>query len=317
MTQLASKDLLGIQELSKDEIELVLSTAESFAEVATRTIKKVPTLRGRTVVNLFLEPSTRTRTSFELACKRLSADVINISGSSSSAVKGESLKDTAKTIEAMHPDVVVIRHSAAGSAKIVADLMEASIVNAGDGSHEHPTQALLDAFTIKKHLGRIEGLHVGIVGDIAHSRVARSNIAALTKLGAKVTLIGPPTLIPTCIDQFGVGVSHHFDEVIGELDVIYLLRIQLERQGRALFPSLREYSGLFGLNVQRLSLAKKEALVMHPGPMNRGVEISGEVADMERAVITDQVANGIATRMAVLYLLVGGGEADAAVDQGR
>lgn len=314
MAQLKSKDLLGIQELSRDEIELILSTADSFAEVATRTIKKVPTLRGRTVVNLFLEPSTRTRTSFELACKRLSADVINISGSSSSTTKGESLKDTAKTIEAMHPEVVVIRHSAAGSAKMLADVMDASVVNAGDGSHEHPTQALLDAFTIKKHLGKIGGLRVGIVGDIAHSRVARSNIFALTKLGAKVTLIGPPTLMPAAVERLGVGVSHRFDEVIGDLDVIYLLRIQMERQGRALFPSLREYSSLFGLNARRLELAKKEAVVMHPGPMNRGVEISGEVADMDRAVITDQVANGIAVRMAVLYLLVGGGEADGSAD---
>jgi len=317
VTELSSKDLLGIEDLSKGEIELILSTAESFAEVATRTIKKVPTLRGRTVVNLFLEPSTRTRTSFELACKRLSADVINISGPSSSAVKGESLKDTAKTIEAMHPDVVVVRHSAAGSARMLADLMAASIVNGGDGSHEHPTQALLDTFTIKKHLGRVAGLHVGIVGDIAHSRVARSNIAALTKLGARVTVIGPPTLMPTCIEELGVRVSYDFDKAIGDLDVIYLLRIQLERQGRALFPSLREYSSLFGLNVRRLSLAKESAIVMHPGPMNRGVEISGEVADMDRAVITDQVANGIATRMAVLYLLVGGGETESAADQGR
>jgi len=311
---LQSKDLLGIQELSKGEIELILATADSFAEVATRTIKKVPTLRGRTIVNLFLEPSTRTRTSFELACKRLSADVINVSGSSSSAVKGESLKDTAKTIEAMHPDVVVIRHSAAGSAKMFADVVAASVVNAGDGSHEHPTQALLDAFTIKKHLGRVAGLRVGIVGDIAHSRVARSNIEALTKLGAKVTAIGPPTLMPAAVEQLGVDVSYHFDEVIGELDVIYLLRIQLERQGRALFPSLREYSSLFGLNARRLASAKPEAIVMHPGPMNRGVEISGEVADMDRAVIVDQVTNGIAVRMAVLYLLVGGGESDGAAD---
>lgn len=312
--QLHSKDLLGIQELKKGEIELILSTADSFAEVATRTIKKVPALRGRTVVNLFLEPSTRTRTSFELACKRLSADVINISGSSSAAAKGESLKDTAKTIEAMQPDVVVVRHSAAGAAKMLADTMACSVVNAGDGSHEHPTQALLDAFTIRKHLGKIAGVHVGIVGDIAHSRVARSNIAALTKLGARVTLIGPPTLMPAAVERLGVNVLHHFDEIISELDVIYLLRIQRERQGRALFPSVREYSNLFGLNARRLRLAKQEALVMHPGPMNRGVEISGEVADTDRAVITDQVANGIAVRMAVLYLLMGGAEPDGSAD---
>lgn len=312
--QLRSKDLLGIQELGADEIELILSTADSFSEIATRTIKKVPTLRGRTIVNLFLEPSTRTRTSFELAGKRLSADVVNISGSSSATVKGESLKDTAMTVQAMNPDAVVIRHQAAGSAKMLADVMDCSVVNAGDGSHEHPTQALLDVFTIKNRLGKIAGLHVGIVGDIAHSRVARSNIAALTKLGAKVTLIGPPTLMPAQVERLGAGVTHSFDDVIGDLDVIYLLRIQVERQGRALFPTLREYSNLFGLNVRRLALAKPEALVMHPGPMNRGVEISGEVADLPRAVITEQVANGIAVRMAVLYLLVGGGEADSAAD---
>lgn len=312
--QLRSKDLLGIQELGADEIELILSTADSFSEIATRTIKKVPTLRGRTIVNLFLEPSTRTRTSFELAGKRLSADVVNISGSSSATVKGESLKDTAMTVQAMNPDAVVIRHQAAGSAKMLADVMDCSVVNAGDGSHEHPTQALLDVFTIKNRLGKIAGLHVGIVGDIAHSRVARSNIAAFTKLDAKVTLIGPPTLMPAQVERLGAGVTHSFDDVIGDLDVIYLLRIQVERQGRALFPTLREYSNLFGLNVRRLALAKPEALVMHPGPMNRGVEISGEVADLPRAVITEQVANGIAVRMAVLYLLVGGGEADSAAD---
>lgn len=312
--QLRSKDLLGIQDLSKDEIELILSTADSFSEIATRTIKKVPALRGRTIINLFLEPSTRTRTSFELAGKRLSGDVINMSGSSSSAAKGESLKDTAMTIEAMNPDIVVIRHRAAGSAKMLADLMDCPVVNAGDGSHEHPTQALLDLFTIKRHLGKIAGLHVGIVGDIAHSRVARSNIEALTKLGAKVTLIGPPTLMPSGVERLGVDVSYHFDEVIGDLDVIYLLRIQLERQGRALFPSLREYSNLFGLNLRRLTLAKDDAIVMHPGPMNRGVEISGDVADLDRALITDQVANGVAVRMAVLYLLIGGGDPDGASD---
>jgi len=291
---------------------LILSTADSFSEIATRTIKKVPTLRGRTIINLFCEPSTRTRTSFELAGKRLSGDVINISGSSSATVKGESLRDTANTIQAMSPDIVVIRHSAAGSAKMLADLMECSVVNAGDGSHEHPTQALLDLFTIRKHLARIEGLHVGIVGDITHSRVARSNILALGKMGARVTVIGPPTLIPKEVEKLGVRVSYDFDGVVGDLDVIYLLRIQKERQGRALLPSLREYSNLFGLSGRRLALAKEDALVMHPGPMNRGVEISGEVAELERSVVTDQVTNGVAVRMAVLYLLLGGGEADGA-----
>ncbi|RJQ54139.1 MAG: aspartate carbamoyltransferase catalytic subunit [Actinobacteria bacterium] len=307
-----SQDLLGIEELTREEIELILSTADSFSEIATRTIKKVPTLRGRTIINLFCEPSTRTRTSFELAGKRLSGDVINISGSSSATVKGESLRDTANTIQAMSPDIVVIRHSAAGSAKMLADLMECSVVNAGDGSHEHPTQALLDLFTIRKHLARIEGLHVGIVGDITHSRVARSNILALGKMGARVTVIGPPTLIPKEVEKLGVRVSYDFDGVVGDLDVIYLLRIQKERQGRALLPSLREYSNLFGLSGRRLALAKEDALVMHPGPMNRGVEISGEVAELERSVVTDQVTNGVAVRMAVLYLLLGGGEADGA-----
>ncbi len=296
--------------MTPEEIELILSTADSFSEIATRTIKKVPTLRGRTIVNLFLEPSTRTRTSFELAGKRLSGDVINISASSSAAVKGESLRDTAKTIEAMNPDIVVIRHSAAGSAHMLAHLMACSVVNAGDGSHEHPTQALLDLFTMRKHLGSVEGLHVGIVGDISHSRVARSNILALNKMGAKVTLIGPPTLMPCQVERLGAEVSNDFDETIGSLDVIYLLRIQMERQGRALFPSLREYSNLFGLSMRRLEKAKKDVLIMHPGPMNRGVEISGDVAELQSSVVTDQVTNGVAVRMAVLYLLIGGGEAD-------
>ncbi len=306
--ELKSKDLLGIKELSKEEIELILNTAESFKEVSTRAIKKVPTLRGRTIVNLFLEPSTRTRTSFELAGKRLSADVVNFAAEASSLVKGESLKDTAKALEAMNADLVVIRHSAAGAAHFLATITHLSVVNAGDGAHEHPTQALLDLFTIRDKLGRIEGLKIAIVGDIAHSRVARSNILALTKMGAEVTLVAPPTLIPVDIEEMGAAVSYNLDEVITDQDVIYLLRLQLERQNESLFPSLREYSLLYGLTKERLYQAKKDVLIMHPGPMNRGVEIASDVADMPQAVVTDQVANGLAVRMAVLYLLLGGAE---------
>lgn len=306
--KLKSKDLLGIKDLAKEEIELILDTTESFKEVSARAIKKVPTLRGRTIVNLFLEPSTRTRTSFELAGKRLSADIVNFSAKASSLVKGESLKDTAKTLEAMNADLVVMRHSAAGAAHFLAQITHLSVINAGDGSHEHPTQALLDLFTIRERTKNIEGLKVAIVGDIAHSRVARSNIFALTKMGAEVILVGPPTLMPLEVEDLGVKVSYSLDDVILDVDVIYLLRLQLERQSESLFPSLREYSNLFGLNKERLSHAKKDVLVMHPGPMNRGVEISSEVADLPQALITEQVANGVAVRMAVLYLLLGGAE---------
>ena len=306
--ELKSKDLLGIKELSKEEIELILNTAESFKEVSARAIKKVPTLRGRTIVNLFLEPSTRTRTSFELAGKRLSADVVNFAAEASSLVKGESLKDTAKALEAMNADLVVIRHSAAGAAHFLATITHLSVVNAGDGAHEHPTQALLDLFTIRDKLGRIEGLKIAIVGDIAHSRVARSNILALTKMGAEVTLVAPPTLIPVDIEEMGAAVSYNLGDIIADQDVIYLLRLQLERQNESLFPSLREYSLLYGLTKERLYQAKKDVLIMHPGPMNRGVEISSDVADLPQAVMTDQVANGLAVRMAVLYLLLGGAE---------
>lgn len=302
------KDLLGIKELDKEDIERILDTAESFKEVSARAIKKVPTLRGRTIVNLFLEPSTRTRTSFELAGKRLSADIVNFSAKASSLVKGESLKDTAQTLEAMNADLVVMRHSAAGAAHFLASITHLSVVNAGDGSHEHPTQALLDLFTIRERLKNIGGLKVAIVGDIAHSRVARSNIFALTKMGAEVILVGPPTLMPLEVEELGVKISYNLDDVILDVDVIYLLRLQLERQSESLFPSLREYSNLFGLNKERLSHAKKDVLVMHPGPMNRGVEISSEVADLPQALITEQVANGVAVRMAVLYLLLGGAE---------
>lgn len=302
------KSLLSIAELDKEEIESIFETTESFKEVATREIKKVPTLRGRTIVNLFLEPSTRTRTSFELAAKRLSADLVNISAESSALTKGESLEDTAKTIEAMNADIVVLRHSAPGSAHFLASLIEAGVINAGDGAHEHPTQALLDLFTIKEKLGKIKNLEIALIGDISHSRVARSNILAFNKMGAKVTVVGPPTLMPADIESMDVQVSYDFDRTIKKVDVIYLLRIQLERQNESFFPSLREYSTLFGLNLERLKLAKENALIMHPGPMNRGIEITSEVVSLPQTVINEQVANGVAVRMAILYhLLIGGG----------
>ncbi|MBE0447172.1 MAG: aspartate carbamoyltransferase catalytic subunit [Actinobacteria bacterium] len=303
---LRHKDLVSINQLTGDEITLILDMAESFREISERLIKKVPTLRGRTIVTLFFEPSTRTRTSFELAAKRLSADTVNISKSTSAIVKGESIKDTAQTIEAMASDMVVIRHSASGSAALLARYMECSVVNAGDGSHEHPTQALLDLLTIRQEFGTLNGLKVAIVGDILHSRVARSNILALKKMGSEVIVIGPPTLIPKGIDSLGVKVSYDLDPVLPEVDILYLLRIQLERQGESLFPSIREYASLFGINKKRLQMAKPDLIVMHPGPINRGVEIAPDVADMRQAVITAQVANGVAVRMAVLYLLLGG-----------
>lgn len=303
---LATKNLLGINQLSPEEISLILQTARSFEEVSTRAIKKVPALRGRTMVNLFYEPSTRTRTSFELAGKRLSADVINISTKTSAVAKGESLKDMALTLQAMGIDMVVIRHSAAGAPHMIARWTDARVINAGDGAHEHPTQALLDLYTIHSKLGKLKDLHIAIVGDIAHSRVARSNILALTKMGAKVTLVSPPTLIPADISKMAVEVSYDFDKAIPRADVVYLLRLQLERQKESFFPSLREYTALFGLNKARLKKAKDDVLVMHPGPLNRGIEISSEVADIAQDVITEQVASGIAVRMAVLYLLFGG-----------
>lgn len=301
-----SKDLIGIRELSRDDMELVLETALSFKEVSGREIKKVPALRGRTIVNLFLEPSTRTRTSFELAAKRLSADVINFQASTSAIVKGEGLKDTAETLEAMNADLAVIRHSAAGAAHFLSRVSRLGVVNAGDGAHEHPTQALLDLFTIKDKLGKTDGLKITIIGDISHSRVARSNILGMTKMGAEVTVVGPPTLIPAEVEGLGCGVSHNLDEVLPDSDVVYLLRLQLERQTESLMPSLREYAGRFGLTARRYDQMKKGAIIMHPGPMNRGVEIASEVADKPNAVITEQVSNGVAVRMAVLYLLLGG-----------
>ncbi len=302
----ASKDILGIQELSIAEIQLILDTTGSFKEVSTREIKKVPTLRGKTVINLFFEPSTRTRTSFEIAAKRLSADTINISTSSSSVVKGETLIDTAKNLEAMKPDCIVIRHSASGAPHLLARLMDVPVINAGDGAHEHPTQALLDLFTVREKVGRLAGLKVAIVGDILHSRVARSNIHGFTKMGAEVHLAGPPTMKPAAVERLGVHWHRSLAEVIPEADVIMMLRIQLERQEGGFFPTLREYSRLFGLNVDILKPAKPGVLIMHPGPINRGVEISPEVADGPFSVILDQVTNGVAVRMALLYLLVGG-----------
>jgi aspartate carbamoyltransferase catalytic subunit len=303
------KDILGMKDLSVDEINVILETAESFLEISTREIKKVPTLRGKSVINLFYEASTRTRTSFEIAGKRLSADTINISASTSSVVKGETLIDTARNLEAMNPDVIVIRHSAAGAPHILAKLLRQSIINAGDGAHEHPTQALLDMMTIKEKKGKIAGLKVAIVGDIMHSRVARSNIYGLSKMGAKIVLAGPATMLPRNIEQMGVAVHTKLEDAIVDADVVMMLRIQLERQNQSIFPSLREYSQHYCLNSNNIKLAKKDVIVMHPGPMNRGVEISPDIADdPSYSVILDQVNNGVAVRMALLYLLTGGNE---------
>ena len=304
--QFRKKDLLGIKQLEPEEINLILETSETFKEISTRPIKKVPTLRGRTVVHLFYEPSTRTRTSFEIAAKRLSADTFNISASTSSIVKGETLLDTARNLEAMNPDVIVLRHSAAGAPHLLARHVQAAVINAGDGMHEHPTQALLDLLTIKDKKGTIAGQTVAIIGDIAHSRVARSNIWALTKMGARVLVAGPTTMIPHDLDKLGVEVFYRPEDVIPKADVIMMLRIQLERQGQMLLPSLREYARVFGLNEEKLSQAKPDVLIMHPGPINRGVEISPAVADGPYSVILDQVSNGVAVRMALLYLLIGG-----------
>ena len=297
------KHLLQIQDLTREEIETILDVADSFKEVSTRAVKKVPTLRGKTVVNLFFEPSTRTQVSFELAEKRLSADTINISRSSSSTVKGETLIDTVKNIKALNADVVVIRHSLAGAAQHVAGSVDISVVNAGDGAHAHPTQALLDAYTIRHHKKSFKNLRVTIVGDIAHSRVARSNIWALTKLGAKVSVVGPATMIPKEIENMGVDVCYELKEGVAEADVVLMLRIQRERQNKNYFPSLREYAKLYGLRRDSLTWMKKDALIMHPGPVNLGVELSEEVAHCKQSLILDQVTNGVAVRMAVLYLV--------------
>ncbi len=300
------KHLLDIESLSAEEILTVLDTARGFKAVGERAIKKVPALRGKTVVNLFVEPSTRTRISFELAEQRLSADVINFSTEASSFKKGETLKDTAKNLEALNADFIIIRHSASGAPHFLSRVVNSSIINAGDGAHEHPTQALLDAFTIRERKGKIAGLNVTILGDILYSRVARSNIWALTKLGAKVTLCGPSTLVPKTFEQMGCRVTHDVDEALREADIIHLLRIQHERQRKTMFPSIGEYTSLFGLNKARLAKTKPDALIMHPGPINRGVEIDSEIADCERSVILQQVTNGLAVRMAVLYLVNGG-----------
>lgn len=311
-TNFRRKDLLGIRELSSQEITHILDTAESFRDISRREIKKVPALRGRTVINLFFEPSTRTRTSFEIAAKRLSADAINISASTSSVSKGETLLDTARNLEAMAPDCIVIRHSSAGAPYQLARICSAAIVNAGDGAHEHPTQALLDALTIREHKGRIAGLKVAIIGDILHSRVARSNIHLLTKLGATVSIAGPGTLVPNEFGELveeGVVVEPRIEQAIEGADVVMILRIQRERQDAAFFPSMREYAVHYGLNLKRLEGAAPDAIVMHPGPMNRGIEIASDVADGTRSLILDQVSNGLAVRMAVLYLLAGGAHA--------
>jgi len=300
------KDLLEIRSLSREEILLLLETARHFKDILNRPIKKVPSLRGKTVVNLFIEPSTRTRVSFELAAKRLSADVISISKESSSFKKGETLKDTALNLQALNADFIIMRHSSAGSAQFLAEQLKASVINAGDGAHEHPTQALLDTFTIREKLGTVEGKHVVIVGDILYSRVARSDIWALTKLGAKVTLVGPNTLLPDIFKEMGVAVSHDLDSVLPHADVINLLRIQHERQRMTMFPSLGEYVAIYGLTLPRFKRCKPDVLIMHPGPMNRGVEIDSEVADGPNSVVLEQVTNGLAVRMAVLYLLSGG-----------
>jgi aspartate carbamoyltransferase catalytic subunit len=304
---LKRKDLLGIEELSPEEIQLILDTAGSFKEIATRPIKKVPALRGRTIVNLFFEPSTRTRASFELAEKRLSADTLNFSSSGSSLSKGETMLDTVRNLEAMAPDTLVMRHGASGAPHFIARRNKASVVNAGDGMHEHPTQALLDAFTIRERKGTLKGLKVAIIGDLAHSRVFRSNLWLLTKMEAQVVVAGPPTLIPPGTDRMGAKVAKRVEEAVEGADVVMMLRVQLERMKGGFFPSAREYYNLFGLTPERLKLARPDVILMHPGPMNRGIEIDSAVADGPHSVILDQVTHGVAVRMAVLYLLAGGG----------
>jgi aspartate carbamoyltransferase catalytic subunit len=302
------KDLTGLDELSAEEINFLLDTARAFKGVGERSLKKVPALRGKTLVNFFVEPSTRTRTSFEVAAMRLSADVVNISATASSLQKGETLKDTALNLQALRADIIVLRHSSPGSSKFLAERLESSIINAGDGAHEHPTQGLLDIFTIREKFGKIEGLNIAIVGDILFSRVARSNIFGLLKLGAKVTLVGPSTLVPKSFEKLGVRVSHRIDEILAEADVVNLLRIQHERQRKEYFPGLGEYISLFGLTKARAEKLKPSCLIMHPGPINRGVEIDSDVADGKQSVILEQVTNGIAVRMAVLYASAGGAQ---------
>ncbi|WP_046470952.1 aspartate carbamoyltransferase catalytic subunit [Allosalinactinospora lopnorensis] len=311
------RHLLSAGDLSRDEAILVLDTAKELAQVSGRSVKKYPTLRGRTVVNLFYEDSTRTRTSFELAAKRLSADVINFSAKGSSVSKGESLKDTALTLQAMGADGVVIRHSASGAAHRLAGWVDGAVLNAGDGTHEHPTQALLDVFTMRERLGHLEGLRVAIVGDILHSRVARSNVLLLHTLGAEVTLVAPPTLLPVSVHTWPCAVSYELDEVLPKSDVVMMLRVQAERMKDAFFPTAREYSRRYGLDRERFARMQRDAIVMHPGPMVRGMEISAEVADSPRSTVTEQVTNGLSVRMAVLYLLLGGSESGIGNQEGQ
>ena len=303
---LKRKDLLGLEELTPEEISLILDTADSFREISEREIKKVPTLRGKTIILFFYEPSTRTRISFEIAAKRLSGDTLSLSASGSSLVKGETLIDTAKNLEAMNPDAVIIRHSSSGAAHLLGRMIKATVINAGDGAHEHPSQALLDMLTIRQTKKRLDGLRVAIIGDILHSRVARSNMIGLVKMGAEVRVAGPPSMMPPGLESYGVKRFFRAEPALDGADVIMMLRIQLERQKDQLFPGVREYARLYGLNQERVALADSEAIIMHPGPINRGVEISPEVADGPQAVILDQVTNGVAVRMALLYLLIGG-----------
>ena len=300
------KDVLGLEDFSREEIEIILQVADSFKEISGRQIKKVPTLRGRTVINLFYEPSTRTRLSFEIAAKRMSADTFNISPSTSSTKKGETLIDTARNLAAMNPDIIIIRHSCSGTPKLLSNHINASIINAGDGTHEHPSQGLLDLFTVREKKGSIDGLQIAIIGDIAHSRVAHSDIIGFTKMGAQVRIFGPATLIPVGIEKLGAIRCSSAEETVDNADVVMALRIQQERLHDPLLPSLREYANFFGINRRLMSLAKKDALVMHPGPINRGVELEPLLADSEQSVILDQVTNGVAIRMALLYLLMGG-----------
>jgi len=311
MVTFKHKHCLGIQDLSPTEITTVLQTAESFIEISTREVKKVPTLRGKTIINLFFEPSTRTRSSFELAAKRLSADIVNFNNQASSVIKGESFKDTILNLEAMNPDALIIRHPSSGAPHFATTFCRSHIINAGDGAHEHPTQALLDAFTIKQEKKNFQDLKVVIVGDILHSRVARSNIFLLRKMGSRVVCVGPPSLLPLEFRQFGVEIDFNFDRAIEGAEVIMMLRIQMERQEKNYFPSIREYRNLYSLTEKRFNRAKKNAIIMHPGPINRGVEISADLADSAKSVILKQVENGIAIRMAVLYLLLGGKEGEA------
>jgi aspartate carbamoyltransferase catalytic subunit len=306
------KHLLGIEDLSAEDIEIILQNADSFLEVSSREVKKIPVLRGKTVVNLFFEASTRTRSSFELAAKRLSADIINFNKASSSVVKGESLRDTVENLEAMSTDALIIRHSSAGAPHYISTFCSSHVINAGDGAHEHPTQALLDAFTIKQKKKRLKGLKVVIAGDIIHSRVAKSNIHCLTKMGSRVVLTGPPSLVPEEFTSFGVDVEYDMDRAVTGADVIMMLRIQMERQSQNFFPSLREYRNLYSLTPKRLNKAKKSAIIMHPGPVNKGVELTAELASSTRSVILRQVENGVAVRMAILYLLLGGKESENA-----